>query len=86
MTWTKEDAAEAAKLGWGLYEVWEGKLEWIIQRDTASNIFLTDEAARLYVKDRANHNDALCTKAMRLMFHSRMPNFDDVVKKSRRRG
>ncbi|WP_155837288.1 hypothetical protein [Herminiimonas sp. CN] len=58
-----------------MFEIWDARLTLEIQRDDASNIFLTDEAARAFVKERASatsFRDALCHKAWSLVFRSKI--------------
>jgi hypothetical protein len=53
-----------------VFEIWDGRLEYEIQKNDKSNIFLSDEAARLHVKTFSNIND-LCRKAWALAFRSK---------------
>ena len=72
--WTKEDVELARPQGWELREFWctdKRRLEFQIFKDDKSKIFITDEAARLYVAGRASA-DALAQKALRLMFNSKL--------------
>lgn len=86
MTWTKVDEAAALDQGWNLYDCYDdGKFTKIIQRNDQSKLLETDEKARLFVKMMADKNDALALKAVRIVFQSRMPDFDAVVKNTRRR-
>lgn len=82
--WTDADATAAAAQGWNLYEVWEGKIEWVVQKVDSSSLLSTDEAARIYVAHRAKNNDALAAKAIRIAFNSRMPRYEDVAKRRRK--
>ncbi len=85
--WTTEDIATALLQGWNVYDIWDerkSRSEFEIQRDVTSNIFLTDEDARLFVYDRAHKGDPLATKASRLVFKSKVGDIDDVVKRRRR--
>lgn len=70
--WSEEEAAAAQKQGWMLAEVWDGRrLSVEIARDGASNIFLTDAAARTWVATRGV-GDLLCRRANLLVFESKI--------------
>lgn len=76
MTWTKEDSALALPQGWDVYEIWDGRLTLEIQKDDKSNIFLSDDAAREYVKRRASASSfrcPVCYKAWTAVFKSKIP-------------
>lgn len=84
MTWTKEDSAAAREQGWDVFDCYEdGKFEKVIQ--CHGDVMRTDESARLFVQHRAKNNDQLCLKALREVFQSKMPNFEEVVKKTKQR-
>jgi hypothetical protein len=68
--WTNQDSTAARSQGWDVFEIWDGRLEYEIQKNDKSNIFLSDEAARLHVKTFSNIND-LCRKAWALAFRSK---------------
>ena len=73
--WTKQDSTAACAQGWDVFEIWDDRLLLEIQKDDVSNIFLTDEAAREFVKERASatsHRDPLCHKAWALVFRSKV--------------
>lgn len=80
-TWTKEDSAKARAQGWDLFEIWDGRIELMVQATTLTS----DEAARLFVEHGAKNNDELCKKAALLAFRSRMPDFDEVIKNTKQR-
>lgn len=83
--WTAEDSAKARVEGWDLYEVWDGRIEWVVQKFDGSSLQSSDEGARLYVAHRAKNNDALCRKALLIAFQSKMPDFDEVARKTKQR-
>ncbi len=66
--WTPANSTAAAAQGWQLIEVWEQRLMHEVMRHDSSNIFTTDEAARVYVRERARKGDPLAALAMRLIF------------------
>lgn len=73
--WTAEDIKNSALQGWELGRVWDtrrGRTEVQIFRYIASNIFRTDEAARVYVGHQVQRGEPLATKAMRMEFHSKV--------------
>jgi hypothetical protein len=72
MTWTKEDSAQSIAQGWNVFEIWDGRVEFEIQKDDPSNIFISDEAARSYVRIRAAAGDALALKATQIVFRSKV--------------
>lgn len=85
MNWTKEDAAAAQAQGWDLVEYWEnGHFGWVIQRHGEQ--MLSDESARLYVAHRAKTTkDALCQKAVTVVFRSQMPDFEKTARTTKQR-
>ena len=87
LRWSAEQSAAARKQGWDLYEVYDplpaafqtggkavrsNKIVWHLMRDDTSNIFLTDQAAREFVK-KAGEKDpkSLAAYAVRLVFQSK---------------
>jgi hypothetical protein len=83
--WTPENRAAAVTQGWNVYDIWDERKERFeqeVQRDEKSNIFLNDEAARMYVYQRAHGGDALATKAAGLVFRSKVGDFTNKRKKT----
>jgi hypothetical protein len=74
-TWTDQDKDDARLQGWTVAEVWDRRVQLEIFKDDVSNIFLNDEAARTFVREKANKTsgrDALCFKAWSLVFRSKV--------------
>ncbi len=71
--WTKQDSTAARAQGWDVFEIWDGRVQYEIQKDDQSDIFKTDEAARAFVHTRNNSDrDALCHKAWSIVFKSKV--------------
>ncbi len=85
--WNDQDSKLAQAQGWALYPVWDpGKRreEWVVFADTPSKIFLTEEAARAFVAERAKKGDALATKAIGISFRSKVGEFPKKSKTKER--
>ncbi|MBC7414223.1 MAG: hypothetical protein H7327_04760 [Herminiimonas sp.] len=70
--WNTDDSTAARAQGWDVYEVVDNGHYYLeIQRDDASNIFLTDTAARDFVKALATKQKTLHHRAYMAMFLSK---------------
>ncbi len=76
--WTRQDSLAAQEQGWDAFEVWDSDMESLgyeIQRHDFKTTFVSDEAAREYVRERASRTssrDALCHKAWVIVFQSKL--------------
>ena len=69
--WTNQDSTLARAQGWDVFDIWDSRLTFEIQKDDQSNTFLSDEAARafVYANSQTNH---LCRKAWTIVFKSKV--------------
>lgn len=81
MKWTKQDSDAARNQGWDVFEIWDMATERAyleIQCTALPGHFITDEAARAFVK--LHQNDPLCAKAATIVFKSKIPERKDKKK------
>lgn len=72
--WSTENAHAAQLQGWNLFEIWDNRLELMIQKVDDLPIFKTDDDARRFVAAKAQAGDKLAKRAVELSVISRMGN------------